>query len=228
MAAKLTMAEQAERRRISRILHDDLQQLLHAIGIKVHLVKKDLLTKENQELVTALEEVLAWIDQATTTTRRLTVDLSPQILHNEGLVNALEWLKIQMQEMHQLDVTLEAEHAFFIADQDLRVLLFQIVRELLFNVEKHAGTHRATVDLKEVDHHLVIHVIDDGVGFDVKELASREDQEGGFGLTSVRERLDLVGGYLVVRSQPGEGTHIEVHAPEWRTSREVEALMSAP
>ena len=82
-----------------------------------------------------------------------------------------------------------------------------------------SGTKRATVRLEEAAGQLVIHVIDDGGGFDVREIAGSEAGRGGFGLFSVRERLGLIGGRLTVRSQPGQGTHIEVHAPPTQDRR---------
>lgn len=219
LAGRLTLTELEERRRISQILHDDLQQLLYGIEMKLRQVETGLPTASAAPLAADLRDALAWITKAITATRRLTVDLSPPILQKEGLADALEWLRRQMSELHGLEVTLEAAHGFYMADQDLRVLLFQVVRELLFNVAKHSGTKRATVRLEEAAGELVIHVIDAGAGFDVDEIAGREGGHGGFGLFSVRERLGLVGGSLTVRTQPGDGTHIEIHAPPARDRR---------
>ncbi|WP_127996185.1 PAS domain-containing sensor histidine kinase [Piscinibacter defluvii] len=219
LAGRLTLTELEERRRISQILHDDLQQLLYGIEMKLRQVESDLPPTDAAPLRADLRDALAWIAEAITATRRLTVDLSPPILQKEGLADALEWLRRQMSELHGLEVTLEAAHGFYMPDHDLRVLLFQVVRELLFNVAKHSGTKRATVRLEETDGQLVIHVIDGGAGFDVEEVAGREGGSGGFGLFSVRERLGLIGGRLIVRSQPGEGTHIEIHAPPARERR---------
>lgn len=211
LAGRLTLAELEERRRISQILHDDLQQLLYGVEMKLRQVEAGLPPADAAPLAADLRDALAWLTQAITATRRLTVDLSPPILQKEGLADALEWLRRQMSELHGLEVTLEAAHGFYMPDQDLRVLLFQVVRELLFNVAKHSGTKRATVRLEEVTGQLVIHVIDAGAGFDVEQIDGREG--GGFGLFSVRERLSLTGGSVTVRTQPGDGTHIEIHAP---------------
>jgi signal transduction histidine kinase len=93
------------------------------------------------------------------------------------------------------------------------VLLFQVVRELLFNINKHAGVDRATVQLTEAAGHLVIHVIDEGSGFEVEATSGQTEPQAGFGLYSIRERLGLLGGHLVIQSQPGQGTHVEVHIP---------------
>ena len=214
LAHRLTVAEQEERRRISRVLHDDLQQLLYGVEMTLSAIREDLLEGERPRLTADLEGAHSWIAQAITMTRHLTVDLSPPILRREGLADALAWLQRQMGELHGLEVALEAEHGFPLPDDDLRVLLFQVVRELLFNVKKHAGTGRAAVRLTEEGGHLVIRVVDEGCGFDAAEVAAREEPSGGFGLYNVRERLGLLGGRLEVRSRPGGGTHVEVHAPD--------------
>ena len=211
LASQVTMVEQEERRRISQILHDDLQQLLFGIERMVGTFRQDLEKAERPELMESLGEVSTWIDQAITTTRSLTADLSPLVLHNKELADMLFWLQTRMQELHGFEVTVESDHNWFIPDYNLRVLVFHIVRELLFNVKKHAGVTQATVRLTEEDGHLIIHVIDEGDGFD--EVSAREEHEGGLGLYSTRERLGLIGGRLEVRSRPGEGTHIEVHVP---------------
>jgi signal transduction histidine kinase len=176
-------------------------------------VRKDLLQSTQPRLKSDLDEASSWVGDAITTTRRLTVDLSPPILQNEGLTDALNWLQRQMTELHGLEIIVEAEQAFCLEEEDLRVLLFQIVRELLFNVKKHSGSNQATVRLEQVEDDLVIEVLDEGYGFDVQALAMQEMGAGGFGLFSVRERLSLLGGHVEVHSNPGKGTHVVLRTP---------------
>jgi PAS domain S-box-containing protein len=215
LARRLTMAEQEERRRISQVLHDDLQQILYAVDMKMEVVGDSLEAMGRPGLVQGLDDARAWVAQAVETTRHLTVDLSPLILQQEGLVDALEWLQRQMRDLHGLDVTIDADHRFFIDDEDLRVFFFQIVRELLFNVKKHAGTELATVQIRERpgadgSRDLVIRVADEGCGFDAD---IGPDGPGGYGLFSIRERLRFVGGHMDIRSSAGGGTEIELVAP---------------
>lgn len=200
------MAEQAERRRISQTLHDDLQQMLYALQMHITDLMNDYPAKQ-PKLQAQGQQTLTWLNEAIRITRYLTVELSPPVLKDEGLVDALRWLATQMAETHHLTVDIVAEHAFSIVDEDMRVLLFQIVRELLFNVVKHAGVQQATVALREGEEsELIITVRDDGRGFDVAAAEARDD--GGFGLFSVRERLTLFGGTMKIVSAPGEGTEI--------------------
>ncbi|MFW5973189.1 MAG: PAS domain S-box protein [Bacteroidota bacterium] len=221
MARRLTLAEQNERRRISQILHDDLQQLLYGIHMKLSMVVRDLgAASDATKLADDINEAQKWLDAAVRTTRELTVDLSPPILKSEGLADALEWLQRQMEELHGLRVDLSTEHSFRMLDESLRVLLFQIVRELLFNIKKHAEVDRATIGLIQDDDAVAITVQDEGGGFDLSAGIAAQKERGGFGLYSARERLRLVGGSLEIRSAPGEGTYIVIRCPYRRAERE--------
>ncbi len=211
LASSLTMAEQEERRRISQVLHDDLQQLLYAVEMKMKVLRDELEEVGHDAMMEKIADARSWVRQAIATTQNLTVDLSPPILQNEGLADALQWLKRQMKELHELEVSVDAEHGFYIPNEDLRVLLFQIVRELLFNVKKHSGVKQASISLDDKDGRLVIVVNDAGEGFDVDLLTDTD--AAGFGLVHAAERLRLIGGRLAVESTPGGGTRIEVYSP---------------
>jgi PAS domain S-box-containing protein len=213
LARSLVMAEQEERRRLSQMLHDDLQQLLYATHMRIAMVGQDLEAAGQASLAEDIDEARIWLRQCVDTTRQMTVELSPPILKNEGLVAALEWLQPQMERRHGLKTVIHAEGDFLIADEDMRVLLFQVVRELLFNVAKHAGVERATVTLGQEEDKLAIHVIDEGQGFDSSMIGELKGQKGSFGLFSVHERLRLVGGRMEVDSAPGVGTHVILRAP---------------
>jgi two-component system CheB/CheR fusion protein len=212
LASTLTLAEQEERRRISQILHDDLQQRLYGIQMRVLSIITDVAANNQSRLSRYAQEVYGWIGDAIQTTRQLTVDLSPPVLRNEGLADALAWLASQMAAVNGLQVEIRAPRPWIVLQEDMRVLLFQSVRELLFNVVKHAATDHATVELTETTNgELQIVVRDEGRGFDTTAVNSK--QAVGFGLYSVRERLNLFGGRLTIASTPGQGTEITIHAP---------------
>ena len=211
LASSLTMAEQEERRRISQILHDDLQQLLYGIQMRIMAVFTDMQQGQYSTVPTHIQEAYAWLGEAIQTTRQLTVDLSPPILKDEGLVDALHWLVTQMATLNNLQVTLQVDQPCQIEDEDMRVLLFQTIRELLFNVVKHAGVDQATVTLTAEAGNCMIQIRDAGQGFDV--AAAEAKPERGFGLFSVRERLKLFGGGMEIQSAPGQGTQITIYAP---------------
>lgn len=215
LASTLTMAEQQERRRISQVLHDELQQILYGIQLKMAHVRRDAKAENTDRVEENAVQIEQWLRDAVDTTRRLTVELSPPLLQGEGFRDALDWLKRQMRELHGLEVSLKADHSFRMDDQDLRVLLFQTVRELLFNVVKHAQARTARVELEQLDGRFAIHVVDEGAGFDVEEAERQaaSGPAGGFGLFNARERIGLFGGGIEIESAPGEGTRVTIVTP---------------
>ncbi len=206
LASQLTLAEQRERHRVAQILHDHLQQLLYALQFRIHIFQRDA-GNHQREL---LDQFRSLVDDAIRTTRTLTVDLSPPILEGEGLVEAIQWLATQMASIHHLRVHMEVINEPGVLSEEMRILLFQIVRELLFNVVKHAGVEEALVRLQTEDGRLLIVVEDHGQGFHREESAAHSD---GFGLHHARERLGLFGGDLTVASPVQGGTQVTVSLP---------------
>lgn len=213
LALKLTMAEQEERRRVSQILHDDLQQLLYGLQMKTRMIQEKLEAAGHPELTEVIAGTRSWLLEAIDTTRQLTVDLSPPILKTEGLADALEWLQRQMHQLHGLEVELHTRRPPHMSNEDLRVLLFQVVRELLFNVKKHADVNQARVELDQADDRILIRVSDMGRGFDPEMVGGSQGEPPGFGLVSIRERLRLLGGGMEIDSSAGFGTSVLVTLP---------------
>jgi len=153
-----------------------------------------------------LSNVDAMLDQALTYTRSLVAELSPHILYQFGLSKSLVWLGEQMKQ-HSLSVTVNRGPTSFALPDDQAILLFQSVRELLFNVVKHAHTDRATITVAvEEERELCIWVEDEGCGFDVAELTNFRDAHEKFGLLSIRERMETLGGSCELSAAPGAGT----------------------
>jgi PAS domain S-box-containing protein len=212
LASKLTMAEQEERHRISQILHDDLQQLLFAIKAQLSFLR-DTSEKNQGSLGSSmdLDQIQASLSEAISITRNLSIDLSPIVLQGEGLTEAIAWLSSQMKEQYGLQVTLDAKEDFHGLDNHMRVLLFQAVRELLFNIVKHAGSLEATVSLEQLDGRGRIAVSDGGQGFDVEAIM--KDPKTAHGLLMLQDRLGLIGGNIEVTSKVGDGTRVEIETP---------------
>ncbi len=210
LARQLTEAEERERQRLAQVLHDHLQQILVAAKLKVDRVLRRPLA---EPLTSSLKQTVELLDQALTESRSLTAELGPPILYDAGLAAGLEWLARQMHERHGLHVHLETDVEAASVAKDIAVLLFQTVRELLFNVVKHAQAETASVQITSLDHDRIRLVVEDqGVGFNPQEL---ENQRLGdrFGLFSIRERLSFVGGYLNLESKPRQGTRITIEVP---------------
>lgn len=207
LARQLAQAEDRERERLASILHDDLQQILAAARMRVQMG-----AKARQSAERMLEEADEQLSEAIHVSRCLAVEVSPAIVRERGLGAALEWLGEHMRERHGLTVDVTIVGTIDLGDSDLEAVVFRIVRELLFNVVKHAGVNSATVRASSNDDGgLCVTVRDEGCGFDIEDLASTGSQ--GFGLSSVRYRLEMIGGSCLVNSSPGQGTEVTMTVP---------------
>jgi two-component system, chemotaxis family, CheB/CheR fusion protein len=215
LVTQLTMSEQEERRRISAVLHDDVQQRLFSLNIQLAMLRGLLMQDKQVEKRQLVEESEQAVHELVTLTRNLSVDLSPPVLHNEGLAAALRWLAAQMEQQQRLVVTVEAAERLPVLNEDLRVLLFQFVRELLFNIVKHARVDTATVALAMEDNLLAIQVSDQGQGFDSGTQQDLVSQ----GLLRIKQRLHLLGGHMQIDSRPHEGTRVTLYIPLHGTKR---------
>lgn len=218
LASALVHAEQQERRRIAEVLHDHLQQYLHGAKLRSRFLRKSMPGDAAGDLLPHVDQIDEILDQAINTTRTLSVELSPPVLRTEGLGAALRWLAQHMKTMHDMQVDVAIEDERPVPGEDMRVFLYHLVQELLFNVVKHAGVDRASVRFEVRDGEYVVHVADEGAGFDVDDVLTRPAQhrsatEGGLGLFNVRERLELFGGRLDIDSRVGCGTHVCIVVP---------------
>ncbi len=214
MAFELAMAEQRERRALAQDLHDDIGQVLAVARLKLAAIDK---APCPAALRSQLDELDVLIEQADRSARTLTFQLSPPVLYELGLTPAIEWLAEEFKRRYALDIEVRDDGAPKPIAEPIRVMLFRAVRELLINVARHAGVASATVRLRREDGAVVICVEDHGHGFDWQAALTRPG--GGFGLHSVRERLDFVGGHVEIRSHPGDGTSITLSAPMAQETR---------
>jgi signal transduction histidine kinase len=211
LASQLTLAEEHERRRLATELHDRISQALVISKIKLDALRK---SGRSRKLDKALEDVCNCIGQTIQDTRTLTFDLSSPVLYELGFETAVsEWLTDQVQKKHGITVEFEDDGEDKPLDDDVRILLFRDVRELLTNVVKHAGAHKVKVSIRKLDNHICVTVEDDGVGFDPAEVTSGAAKRGEFGLFSIRERLEDLGGHLQIDSAPGQGCKVTMTAP---------------
>ncbi|MGA2232814.1 MAG: response regulator [Tepidisphaeraceae bacterium] len=211
LALDLAETESRERKRLAQVLHDHFQQLISAAKMKIGIIRRrspdhpDLESLRQTESL--LEEVLA-------TSRDMAMELSPPVLHDAGLAAAFEWLARRMEKNHHLVVRVRLEKWREPDNEQVRTVVFECVRELLFNVVKHSGAKLADLTATVVqDGLLQIRVIDAGKGFEAQRMDLKRKPDGSFGLFSIRERLGLIGGLVKATSSPGCGTMIEVTLP---------------
>ncbi len=209
LASDLTAAEQEERKRISQILHDDLQQSIFAVKVQLSTFDGAYQRGDLQSIQLDLDQLEQMLDKSISITRNLSIDLSPAILQGDSLVDALVWLSSQMQEQYGLKTAVESNGISTRFDDTLRILLFHAVREALFNVVKHAGTLDATIYFKGTDGRILLTVSDEGAGFDP---AATTNGQGG--VQTVRHRLSLMGCKMEINSTPGKGTQVIINIPK--------------
>ncbi len=220
LTSELALAEERERRRMANVLHDHLQQML--VGVKFSL--ENILHRVPPELEEIVARACRSADQALELSNTLTVELSPPILHEQGLMAGLEWLVWFMEDKHGLEVDLETDSCDLVVDEDIRVIAFQSVREILFNIVKHAGVkHAKILYANNGQNRIKIRIQDHGCGFDPAVLDRGRQIPRKFGLLSIRERVSMVGGQLEIDSAPGEGARLAIHLPVRRTRGELEA-----
>ena len=209
LLSDLQLAEQRERRRLAAVLHDDFQQLLVAARLRLDMLESSPADDFNR----AKESILELINEAIDRSRSLTSELSPPILQVGGLDVALQWLSDWMLRKYGLTVELENDAGAELEPGRLSRLLFEAVRELLFNTVKHAGVTFARVSFSIDEAQVRITVSDDGAGFEPKAVLERGIPSDQFGLLNVRERIELIGGSVEIDSKPGDGTRIAMQVP---------------
>jgi two-component system, chemotaxis family, CheB/CheR fusion protein len=209
LASEVVLAEQRVRLEIARRVHDDLQQ--HLYGIQLRIAALAGSGEDVDNTAKPLAEIGKWLDDAVLMARQLALDLSPPALAGDDFGEALDWLAAQMQQMHHLEVDVHGADEIQLGSEDIRVLMFQSLREVLFNVVKHASKREALVEVELVDGMVAVHVTDEGPGFDPGSAIAASS--GGFGLANVGERLRLLGGDMRIDSAPGRRTRITLVAP---------------
>jgi len=213
MAWDLTLAEHHAREELARTLHDGLQQLLVVVALNLELQLKreiEVRARPSELLVEAKQQ----LDEAIAVARSLNVELFPPVLQRSGLPTALTWLANWTQDKYKLRVQIGADPRADSSRKDVRTLLFESVRELLFNAVKYAQTDRVTLVLElDARDQLCITVTDRGIGFEPARLDDRSKTgQVGWGLFRIRERLTLLG-RLDIDSAPGRGTRVRLVAP---------------
>jgi signal transduction histidine kinase/ActR/RegA family two-component response regulator len=205
LTGELILSEQHERRRVARILHDHLQQLLVSAKYRISSLNRI----EDPIVKMAIQGIEELLSEAIEASRSLTSELSPPIVHESGLRTAMEWLVSFMAAQNGLTVQLKMKEDMDQIEENAKVLLFESTRELLLNVVKHAQVRSAEVNVRKVEENILeVAVSDQGVGFN-----PAFPKHSGFGLVRIRERLKLIGGSLEIRSSLGRGSHFTIMAP---------------
>ena len=205
LSAEINLAEERERRKIAINLHDHLTQSLAMTKIKLSEIQKEVLS---DKITSQLNEVKNYLDESIQNSRKITYELSPPVLYELGLAEAVEWLLKQVEANNKIKTIYKSELGDYFIDNDDRILLFRSINELLNNSIKHSRCNQISVNLYIKEDIVFAEVKDDGIGFEPDKIANKYPAEGGFGLFSIKERLEYLNGSIDISSSPGRGTDI--------------------
>lgn len=213
LALELLGAEQKVRQYIAQVLHDDLQQILYSMRMRLQIIDHDLAISADTKLTGQLAQLDELITTAYVMTREMATDLAPPMPQGEDFGQSIRELAAQVAKMHHLQVNVTVVNGSIrLIDDELALLLLYIVREFLFNVVKHAQVNEAEVEVMQQAKELIITVLDHGKGFDVATPLERSHGTG-LGLYSIERRLKLLGGRLEIDSRLGDGMRVTVVVP---------------
>lgn len=203
-------AQEAERQRIARELHDETGQALTALGLGLRSIR---LTEQKASSKAAdnLKRLRDMVARAMNELQRLIADLRPSHIDDLGLPAALRWYANDLQSRVPLKVHVQVEGTIRPIPSPGKITLYRVAQEALTNVVKHAGADKADVRLQFGDDAVTLEVEDDGSGFDIDML--RNPERPSWGLLGMEERASLLGGSFHISSQPGKGTCVEVTIP---------------
>jgi PAS domain S-box-containing protein len=212
LSSQLLTAQETERKRISRELHDELGQSLTVLKLRLNFIEKNLL-KDQAELRQECEIGVHNINRVIENIRRLSRDLSPTILEDFGLSAALRWLVNNFAKNYNIRVNLNMTDIDSLLPRVSHVAVYRTVQETLTNIGKHARANNVSITINEDGNNVLFSIEDDGVGFDSKITALNNPDEKGLGLATMRGRAEMAGGMLEIWTEEGRGTRIMMSFP---------------
>ena len=210
---RLVAAQEDERRNVARELHDEIGQELTALRFSLEAARG----KSEADSWPVIESAIETTDRLIESLRDLSLSLRPAILDDLGLIPAIESLIRRLAEQGMVDVKFEHIDEIDRFDSETETALYRVVQEGLTNVARHAETGTAKLSITTMDSTVAVSVEDEGTGFEPNTVL---DSPGSSGLAGMRERVELLGGKLVVESSPGNGTRLKAELPAARPTLE--------
>ena len=210
--SQIIEAQENERRRISRELHDEIGQALTAIKFNLDMMDKEL----PQTLLTVrgrLGDAKSLSNQTLTAMRQLSMDLRPTMLDELGLIPTLRWYIQNFSNRLNIDSQFQAIGFEEKLPPQMETAFYRIVQEALNNISKHAGATRVEIFFEHADSTICASITDNGRGFDLDRVYHPESPGRGFGIIGMKERVSLLGGKIDIQSSPGRGTRIQIKVP---------------
>jgi PAS domain S-box-containing protein len=209
----ITRAQEEERKRISRELHDEVAQSLLLLTQRLDAIASSTKPKLLPSLKGRIEELRTFTNEALGSLRRCAQDLRPRILDDLGLVAALEWMTEELVKKYRIDARVEIEGTEQTLPAEVQLLLFRIAQEALSNIRRHANASTAVVRLEFADDSVNMTISDNGRGFELSPRLEDFAGAGKLGVIGMYERAGLLGGRLEIKSEPGKGTNVIIEVP---------------
>ena len=213
---RVVAAQEAERQRIARDLHDETGQSLTAIGMGLRGLLGKLRTR-NKDALNTIHKLETLAADSLKELQRLMTDLRPSHLDDLGLSAALRWYSAKIQEHSSLHIRVDIHGEECDLDDAVKITIFRIIQESLNNIIKHAQATHVNIHLHYEAKHVRISVFDNGVGFDRDQIKQRRNNRPCLGLAGMEERAALLGGTVTIQSRPGYGTDVEAVIPHHRS-----------
>lgn len=208
LTTRLAESEEAERRRLARELHDTVGQNLTAIGINLNIVQAQMRKETSSQILSRLDDSFALLEQTTERIRNVMADLKPPVLDDYGLVAALRWYGTQFCSRTGIHVDVKGEETFPRLSPHVENAMFRISQEALTNVAKYAQASQVTIIAEAGKETVRLVITDNGVGFD--PIQDNPDKTQSWGLLTMSERAEAIGGHFHIDSRTGEGTSVTV------------------
>jgi PAS domain S-box-containing protein len=214
---KIINAQEEERKKISKELHDDMGQNLTAISINLSTMKQQVAEKCNSGTMARLEESMEIVDLISDRIHQMVYKLRPSILDDLGLIRTIKWYVNRYKKRTRIPVEVHTSNINGRYKPQLEIILYRIIQEALTNITKHAHADKVKISIVENTKALNITIKDNGQGFNPESLSFDSLSNGGMGIPGIRERLLEVEGQLQIDSEPGRGTKLLITIPKGMT-----------
>ncbi|MCF8223489.1 MAG: PAS domain S-box protein [Bacteroidales bacterium] len=210
LTTELTLLEERQRKEIASNIHDTLSQSLVISRMKLNGLLKEELPDDNKQVI---RKIIQYVDDALESSRDITYNLSPPVLYELGLKDAVRWLVDKTEKEHGLKIETSLKEKGPDLKEDKLILVFRTVQELFYNTIKHSGASEMQVKMDSDNKELLIVISDNGCGFDTSTLKKNSFRSTGFGLFTVIQRIENIGGEIDIKSEKGKGTIVRFSLP---------------
>lgn len=207
---KIVNAQEEERRRIARELHDDISQALTAL---IFSAEEGLDLSDPSEIKLRLRNMRDIIQNTLDGVHQIIFDLRPSMLDHLGLVPAMRWFAESHLESKGARVTIKQDTPIKRLSPELETALFRVVQEAITNIARHSAARNVELSIRLNQGELCVDIVDDGIGFEINSVTISPDSGRGLGLLGMEERLELLNGELTVEAAPGAGTKVFIRVP---------------